>query len=176
MYLTREQLERDNDIIGKNTPRYYIGNYISPKRLGEDIKVFSKFGDYGNIKNVTGYGLFSSKYGILVEPSLDLMFSQGRVEENEYITDAGTLSVGFTGEMKLKPGYEEGVIYGPGAYHYPDQKCIGDITYSEVEEVLKYAIEKSNGDTIEPITPEELYDVVSKVRGLDEEKNNGRHM
>ena len=176
MYSTAEEKERDDKIIGEKTHRFYIGNYTSPKRLGEDIKVFSRFGYYGEIKNVTGYGLFSSKYGILVEPSLNLIFSQGDPNNHDYISDAGTLSVGFRGEMKLKPGYEKCQIYGPGAYYYPDQKVISDIKYTEALEVLKYAIEKSNGEIIEPITPEELYDVVSKVRGLEEEKNNGRKL
>ncbi len=171
MYITKEEQERDDAIIGRNTPRYYIGNYINPRRLGEDIKVFSKFGDYGDITNVTGYGLFSSKYGVFVEPSINVSFTQGAISENRYITDAGTLSVGFSGEMKLKPGYEEGYVYGPGAYYYPDAKSIGNISYKEAEEVLKYAIEKSNGGELKPVSPEELYSVISNIRGLEEEKH-----
>ncbi len=173
MYNNREEQERDNQIIGEKTPRYLIGNYINHSRLGEDIKVFAKHGDYGDLKNVTAYGLFSSKYGIFVEPSLNLRFNQGRVEENQYIENAGTLAVGFMGDMELKPGFEEGSLYSPGAYYYPNQKWLNDIKYEEVEEVLNYVIKKANGNDIEAISSEELFEVLSKIRGLDLNEENG---
>lgn len=164
MYMTKEERERDDKIIGEKTSRYFVGNYISPNRIGEDIKAFSVYDDSQGYR-ATAFGLFSSKYGIFVIPSIDINGVQG--SGNDYVTDARQINISILGEMQVKPQYEgyNGIL-GPGAYYYPDAKVLNNINYSEINEVLNYVLQKSGTEEIMPITVDEMYDVVANIRGL----------
>lgn len=169
MYLNATEKANDDLIIGQRTPRYYIGNYISPKRLGEDIKAYSLFGDYDGLQNVTATGLFSSSHGVFVSPSIHLRLSQ---PNEDYITSAGELLYADPGKMELRPEYAgtEGP-HGPGAYYYPNAKKLGNITVEEASEVLAYALQKSKEGTLEPISVEEMASYIASRRELEHQES-----
>ncbi len=164
MYISEKILEKDNEIIGKKTPRYLIGNFYGPSRFDEDIKAFSIFGDFDGLKNVTATGLFSTKYGIFVKPSINIRVKEGDI--------ARKIDIFILGKIQIKPECEnlEGPL-GPGAYYFPNSKKIDNISYVEAEEVLKYVINKSNGKEIIPISVDEMYSVIENIRKQEFENN-----
>lgn len=167
-YWSKKVRERDDEIIGEGTPRYFVGNYLRKSVVDDDIKVFAVMGDFDGLKNVTAYGLFSTEHGIFVEPTLNLKFRQGSVSDYTFIEDAGTLSIAFIGKYEKNPNYIPGI--DDSRIYYTGDKIIDNIDYQEVSAVLDRAIAMSNADEITPLTAEQMYDMVSYIReyGLEQ--------
>ena len=151
--------ERDNEIIGENTPRFHIEHWIAPSRLHEDIKAFVKRGDFDGITNVTAIGLFSSKYGIFVNPSPSI----------RTVEVSGNCSDIFYEKEKFYDVPEDikeldrlNGKRSPDYYTHTDR--LDNITVREAKEVLQYVLDKSNGEKIEPIDAEEMYNFIRDIR------------
>ncbi len=175
-YGNEEKRRNDEKIVGE-ADIYYLGNYehlgnqyrIATMNLNRntDIKVFRVFGSYKNkfgdeFHNVLCYGLFSSKHGIILEPTYELDFYQGerypKTDFDRYIfpyfQEAGILVLSEDSRQTYR-------TYGNERKEFLIKN---QIQYSEVENILNDLLEESVNGKIMPISFEEFEDRLKAQR------------
>ena len=165
-YGNEEKRNNDKRMVG-SADVFYLGNYehlgnqhrIATKDLNEntDIKVFRVNGNYKDesgfeFTNVPLCGLFSSKHGVILEPTFDLSFYQGEKNPNNdferyefpYVPEAGILV--FNEDSQQADTYE-----GKKRAMLESQ-----IQYSEVESILDDMLKESPDGKVTPLSFEEF--------------------
>ena len=180
-YYGNEEKRKNDEMIVGRADIYYLGNYdhlgnqyriaTMDLNVNTDIKVFAVFGNYKHeegyeLRNTIGYGLFSSKYGIILDPTCNLRFYQGeRYPENDfdryifpYFQEAGMLVL------------DEDSSQASNDFHrFDDRKRFlmdKQIQYTEVENILNDMLKESVNGKIMPLSFEEFRDRIKAQRDI----------
>ena len=170
-YNTEAQKVIDDSYIGKGTDRFYIRPFFVGQG-GDDIKGFSVIGEEDGWKNWQKVGIYSSTYGVLVEPSRhirarDMDFGRNCTLE---IDDGGTIDDYKEAERRAldDPYFKQNTLLEQSRvldYLYKQCKSrhvVPHVAYGEIQAFLDARL--ANGARLTPATYEELFTFIKERR------------
>jgi len=173
-YKTVEEIAKDDSYIGKRTERFYIRPFF--RGQSDDIKGFSIIGEEDGWKNVEKIGLYSSTYGVLVEPSRHIISRRMDMDFDHQLLDVedGKLSIEYAKAEKraMDDSSIASIMRGTALdraryFDWLYKKCrdehvASNINYYEIQAFLEDRL--ANNSKLAPATFEELFTFIKELR------------